>query len=82
MGEGVFRLLNYEADGLSLVSYSSLPGDANGDLVVDVRDFNIWNDNRFAANTDWTSGDFTGDGYVDIADLLVLARNYGDRRSR
>ena len=75
MGEGVFRLLNYEANSFSLVSYSALPGDANGDLVVDVRDFNIWNDNKFADNTDWTSGDFTGDGVTDATDLSILSSN-------
>ena len=75
MGEGVFRILNYEANRLSLISYSALPGDANGDLVVDVHDFNIWNDNKLADNTDWTTGDFTGDGVTDENDLTILSSN-------
>ena len=49
----------------------ALPGDANLDGVVDVRDFNIWNDHRSAESTDWSTGDFNGDGVSDEFDFSI-----------
>ncbi len=48
-----------------------LPGDANLSGVVDVSDFNIWNNNKFTANTAWCSGDFNADGVVDVSDFNI-----------
>ena len=53
----------------------TLVGDANLDLVVDASDFNIWNSNKFTANTNWCSGDFTSDGFVDASDFNVWNSN-------
>jgi hypothetical protein len=44
-------------------------GDANLDAVTDVRDFNMWNANKFTNNTDWGRGDFNGDGITDVRDF-------------
>ena len=47
------------------------PGDANLDTTTDVRDFNVWNTNKFTSGTDWASGDFNGDGTTDVRDFNV-----------
>ena len=46
-------------------------GDANLDGVVDAADFDVWNANRFTAQTAWCGGDFNADGFVDGFDLLI-----------
>jgi hypothetical protein len=46
-----------------------LPGDADLDGVVDVSDFNAWNNNKFTNIAAWCSGDFTADGVVDVSDF-------------
>lgn len=50
---------------------SYLRGDANLDGSVDVRDFNVWNDNKFTVTAAWCSGDFNADGDVDEQDLNI-----------
>ncbi len=46
-------------------------GDANLDTTTDVRDFNVWNTNKFISETDWSTGDFNGDGTTDVRDFNV-----------
>jgi hypothetical protein len=70
-GGGLFRIVEYDEDGLALINYRALPGDANGDLTVDVSDFNIWNANKFKSGTDWLTGDFNGDGSTDVSDFNI-----------
>ena len=57
-----------------------LPGDANGDGVVNFPDFQSLE--RSFGNTDagWDQGDFNADGLVNYADFLVLQQNFGRRR--
>ena len=52
-----------------------LPGDANLDGVVDVSDFNVWNQNKFNAVAAWCSGDFNVDGSVDVSDFNIWNGN-------
>jgi len=55
-----------------------LPGDANGDKIVDVADLGILAANYgTTSGMTWADGDFTGDEAVDVADLGILAGNYG-----
>lgn len=54
--------------------YGSRVGDANLDRVVDVRDFNRWNDNQGAPAT-WATGDFNGDNIADATDFELLQAN-------
>ena len=54
---------------------SYLSGDANLDGVVDVGDFNAWNDNKFTAIAGWCSGDFNADGFVDVGDFNIWNDN-------
>jgi len=59
------------------ISGDGLPGDANGDGLVDVADYNIWAANVGKTGATWAQGDFTGDGIVDINDLTIVLANYG-----
>ncbi|MCC6679570.1 MAG: PEP-CTERM sorting domain-containing protein [Phycisphaeraceae bacterium] len=54
-----------------------LPGDANGDGVVNLADLQILGDNWMAGGAAWAQGDFTGDGLVNLADLQILGDNWG-----
>jgi len=55
----------------------SIPGDCNGDGVVNVSDFNILALN-FATfgNPRFRNGDANGDGAVNVADFNLLASNF------
>ncbi len=64
--------LLYEDQTLKLtLDFNLHPGDANLDTTTDVRDFNVWNTNKFTSDTDWTSGDFDGNGVTDVRDFNV-----------
>ena len=54
-----------------------LPGDVNGDGIVDFTDLLILAHNYQRGNGTWSSGDLNGDGNVNFADLLILAQNFG-----
>ncbi len=71
-----------EAGASNLPSQAAyLPGDANLDGIVDVSDFNIWNQNKFVSHdptspgTGWSTGDFNGDGVTDVADFNIWNNN-------
>ena len=53
-----------------------LPGDANADDRVDVRDLATLAINYNGVGADWTLGDFNGNGEVNVQDLAILALNY------
>jgi hypothetical protein len=56
----------------------NLPGDANGDGVVNVGDLGILAGNYGTlTGATWAMGDFNGDGAVNVGDLGILAGNYG-----
>jgi hypothetical protein len=58
-----------------------IPGDANGDNMVDVGDLGILAANYGGSGKDWEHGDFNGDSLVDVGDLGILAANYGTNSS-
>ncbi len=64
VGSGLFRMLDYGPTDVRMMNYKALPGDANGDGTVDGIDFVIWNAHKFTFGTNWTTGDFNGDGIV------------------
>ena len=55
-----------------------IPGDANGDGMVDVGDLGILAANYGGSGKTWTQGDFNNDGLVDVGDLGILAAHYGE----
>ena len=76
-GDGAVTVADRD-EWLALAGAENLPsgnayllGDANLDGVVDVSDFNIWNDNKFRNNTAWTAADFNVDGVVDVSDFNI-----------
>jgi hypothetical protein len=70
LGNGYFlSQINHTSNRIELEILSALPGDANGDGLVDGVDFNIWNQFRFLSGTDWVGGDFNGDGLTDGTDF-------------
>jgi uncharacterized repeat protein (TIGR03803 family) len=54
-----------------------IPGDINGDGLVDVADYNIWAANVGKTGAAWCQGDLNGDGLVDVADYNMWAANVG-----
>jgi hypothetical protein len=58
--------------GLALI-----PGDANGDGMVNVGDLGILAANYGGSDKTWEQGDFNNDGLVNVGDLGILAANYG-----
>ncbi|MBL0922029.1 MAG: hypothetical protein IBJ10_07855 [Phycisphaerales bacterium] len=66
-GDGVVNKADRAALGVSL------PGDLNGDCVVDFADLNLV---ASYFNTSDPAGDANGDGVVDFADLNVVISNF------
>jgi hypothetical protein len=68
--------LVYSADSL-VAQMELIPGDINGDGLVDVADYNIWAANVGKTGATWDQGDLNGDGLVDVADYNIWAANVG-----
>ncbi|HBO43774.1 MAG TPA: hypothetical protein DD670_07550 [Planctomycetaceae bacterium] len=66
--------------GTSLIP--DVPGDTNGDGIVDGTDSRVLGGYWGASVTagDATKGDFNGDGVVDATDATILAAHWGDHR--
>jgi hypothetical protein len=61
-----------------VAAVAHIPGDANGDGVVNVGDLGILAGNYGTlTGATWEMGDFNGDGAVNVGDLGILAGNYG-----
>ncbi len=54
----------------------AIPGDANGDGVVDVADLGVLGANFNQSNKTFSDGDFNDDGIVDVSDLGILGANW------
>ncbi len=72
---GLFRAVDYSTNGLQLINYRAIRGDANGDGLVDGTDFNIWNANKFTTGTTWSQGDFNCNGTTDGSDFNLWNSN-------
>jgi archaellum component FlaF (FlaF/FlaG flagellin family) len=68
---------NWEQFGLHKLM-AQIPGDANGDSMVDVGDLGILAANYGGSDKTWAQGDFNGDKLVDVGDLGILAAHYGE----
>ncbi len=74
-GNGLFRGVSNSATEIVVYNYKALPGDADGNGIVDGNDFFAWNANKFTSGTDWLSGDFNGDGSTDGSDFILWNAN-------
>lgn len=54
-----------------------LPGDVDGNGIVDVGDLALVVTNYGHSAVGWWSGDLNGDGEIDVSDLAILSTNYG-----
>lgn len=48
-----------------------LAADANGDGIVDVVDYQVWEENLFQSGTSCSSGDYNHDGRTDLVDFNI-----------
>jgi hypothetical protein len=53
--------------------YPFADGDADMDRIIDLADVDAVRSNFGGSDKTWLSGDFTGDGMVDIVDVVILA---------
>ena len=80
---GLFRNVDYDGSNVRLTNLFALEGDADGDIDIDITDFNILASNfddtgANSATNDWTTADFDADGDIDITDFNFLAANFAD----
>ena len=61
---------------LSLVASGGLPGDFNGDNIVDIADYTVWRNNLGAADETGISGNGDGGG-VTASDYQLWKENFG-----
>ncbi|MCP4193607.1 MAG: sulfatase-like hydrolase/transferase [Planctomycetaceae bacterium] len=75
-GDGLFRILEHDANGVSLTNYRAFAGDATGDGAFDTQDlvavfqFGAYEDGE-NGNADWLSGDWDHDGDFTTSDLVL-----------
>jgi hypothetical protein len=70
----------YTLGVISVVGPATIPGDYNGNGIVDAADYTVWRD-RLGSTTDLrANGDNTGAsaGKIDQADYTVWKTNFGD----
>ena len=59
-----------------------IPGDADGNLIVDAADAEFMAANwGLTSGATWAMGDFNRDGAVNAMDASILAANWGDHRA-
>jgi hypothetical protein len=63
---------------ISFICYNTLPGDANGDGIVDFADFVILSQHFGQSTVNGPAdGDFDFSGVVDFADFVILSQYFG-----
>jgi hypothetical protein len=72
-----FDDLTYTGGGSSI----NLPGDFNGDTVVDAADYTVWRDNLGASDESSLNGNGDGLGGVDALDYAYWKSNFGNSGS-
>ena len=76
-GGGKFYKVGYNPTNVSLGAFQALGGDADGNLTVDITDFNTLAGNFGSTGVEWTDADFDANDVVDITDFNTLAANFG-----
>jgi hypothetical protein len=69
--DGLFATMEMTGDALVLTNYLAMPGDANGDGLVNGQDFSVWNRHKFTSGSNWSRADFNGDGVTDGTDFNI-----------
>ena len=77
-----YRVRAYNANGDSPYSDTSdsrtlVPGDTNGDGLVDMTDYSAWFNNYGKTGVTLADGDMNGDGTMDMGDYALWFNNYG-----
>ena len=76
--EGIFLVVDTTTTDVTLRAIAALPGDANYDRVVDLRDASILLANwQAGGGVDWAGSDFDNDGDVDSDDAQMMVDNWG-----
>ena len=77
---GFFALEPGLIAGTPGIGLGLLPGDFNGNGIVDAADFTVWQDNVGTDHPLFGNGDETGSslGVVDIADYILFFRSFGN----
>ena len=83
IANGLFHNIDYDGNNVRLTNLFALEGDADGDIDIDITDFNILashfdDTGANSATNDWTTADFDADGDIDITDFNFLAANFSD----
>jgi hypothetical protein len=79
LGLGLFRNVNYTATSVELQNLNALSGDTDGDMDVDLQDYNTLAGNFSplpCVGCGWVDGDFDNDNDIDLADYNSLAMNF------
>jgi hypothetical protein len=80
VGLGLFRSVNYTATSVELQNLNAQVGDTDGDMDVDLLDYNTLSGNFSPAgcvgSCGWVDGDFDNDNDIDLADYNSLAMNF------
>ena len=58
------------------IFYPSLPGDANGDGLVNNADYTVWANHYQQPLSGASNGDFNQDNFVDGIDYAIWLTNY------
>jgi hypothetical protein len=80
MGVAGCSLLVVGAVSLPVSALATLPGDYNGNGVVDAADFSVWRSCEGETGTN-LQADGNGDGVVDQTDRDLWKAHYGERAS-
>ena len=77
LADGLFAGITIDSQQVAVNTRRAIPGDADGNGVVDFADF-LTVSGGFGAVGDWLAGDFDGNGQVEFADFLILSNNFGE----
>ncbi|MBI85927.1 MAG: hypothetical protein CMJ81_22245 [Planctomycetaceae bacterium] len=79
-GNGYFRTVLYSDEGLEFINLYAQPGDLDGDVDIDLSDFNVLAAHFDPFNLDfphnWLEGDFDGDQKINLTDFNFMAANF------
>ena len=80
MGNGYFRSVLYSDEGVEFINLFAQPGDVDGDVDIDLSDFNVLAFHFDPFNLDfphdWLEGDFDGDQKINLNDFNFMAANF------